>query len=273
MRKIYFLLLFLMLLPYVAMAQDSQEGYVIDYAAETISVTKSDAELGNLTVSGQSGFEGHFQYGDIITVTFTPQLRVTTSTKSLEENTATLTYTPDGGETVTLATATVGDDGSFTLTYDTKEKKLPIGEDLSLTVAYGGSSGFNPVQETVTLSLDKAILMNVPSVSGKFVYGETLTANYTPQDDETVTYQWYRSGEIISSATEASYTPTAEDIGKNILVEIIATDEWHRGKMRSTERMVTKAPLDEDDFEITTSESTIELGSEGTILTATITEM
>ena len=271
MRKIYFLLLFLMLLPYVAMAQDSQEGYVIDYAAETISVTKSDAELGNLTVSGQSGFEGHFQYGDIITVTFTPQLRVTTSTKSLEENTATLTYTPDGGETVTLATATVGDDGSFTLTYDTKEKKLPIGEDLSLTVAYGGSSGFNPVQETVTLSLDKAILMNVPSVSGKFVYGETLTANYTPQDDETVTYQWYRSGEIISSATEASYTPTAEDIGKNILVEIIATDEWHRGKMRSTERMVTKAPLDEDDFEITTSESTIELGSEGTILTATIT--
>ena len=94
----------------------------------------------------------------------------------------------------------------------------------------------------MTLSLDKAILMNVPSVSGNFVYGETLTANNTKQDDETVTYQWYRSGEIISSATKASYTPTAEDIGKNILVEIIATDEWHRGKMRSTEQMVTKAP-------------------------------
>ena len=237
----------------------------------TISVTKSDAELGGLTVSGQTGFQGHFQYGDVITVTFTPKPKANTSTNALTENTATLTYTPDGGETVTLATATVGDDGSFTLTYDTKEKKLPIGEDLSLTVAYGGSSGFNPVQETVTLSLDKAILKNVPSVIGNFVFGETLTVDYTKQDDEIVTYQWYRSGEIISSATEASYTPTAEDIGKNILVEIIATDEWHRGKMRSTERMVTKAPLDEDDFEITTSESTIELGSEGTILTATIT--
>ena len=83
--------------------------------------------------------------------------------------------------------------------------------------------------------------MNVPSVSGNFVYGETLTANYTKQDDETVTYQWYRSGEIISGATEPSYTLTAEDIGKNILVEIIATDEWHRGKMRSIEQEVSKA--------------------------------
>ena len=73
------------------------------------------------------------------------------------------------------------------------------------------------------------------------MYGETLTANYTKQDDETVTYQWYRSGEIISGATEPSYTLTAEDIGKNILVEIIATDEWHRGKMRSIEQEVSKA--------------------------------
>ena len=117
------------------------EGFVAAKCEQnlTISVIKSDAELGGLTVSGQTGFEGHFQYGNVITVTFTPQLRVTTSTKSLEENTATLTYTPAEGEAVTLATATAGDDGSFTLTYDTKEKKLPIGEDLSLTVAYGGS--------------------------------------------------------------------------------------------------------------------------------------
>ncbi len=208
----------------------------------TVTTNKSDTALGNLTVSGQTGFQGHFQYGDVITVTFTPERKVDTNTNALTEDTATLTYTPDSGETVTLATATAQADGSFKLTYDTKEKKLPIGENLSLTVSYGGSGELNPVEETVTLSLDKAILMNVPSVSGNFVYGETLTANYTKQDDETVTYQWYRSGEIISSATEASYTPTAEDIGKNILVEIIATDEWHRGKMRSTERMVTKAP-------------------------------
>lgn len=210
----------------------------------TVTTEKSDAELGNLTVSGQTGFKGHFQYGDTITVTFTPERKANTSTnaQTLAEGTATLTYTTAEGETVTLATATAQAEGSFTLTYDTKKKELPIGENLSLAVSYGGSGELNPVEETVTLSLDKAILMNVPSVSGNFVYGETLTANNTKQDDETVTYQWYRSGEIISSATKASYTPTAEDIGKNILVEIIATDEWHRGKMRSTEQMVTKAP-------------------------------
>lgn len=220
--------------------------YEPSLASDGLNVTteKSDAQLGNLTVSGQTGFKGHFQYGDTITVTFTPQQKTDTSTnaQTLAEGTAILTYTLDGKDPVTLATATAEADGSFKLSYDTKKKQLPIGEDLTLTVSYGGSDALNPVQETVTLSLDKAILMNVPSVSGNFVYGETLTANYTKQDDETVTYQWYRSGEIISSATEASYTLTAEDIGKNILVEIIATDEWHRGKMRSTEWMVTKAP-------------------------------
>ena len=124
----------------------------------------------------------------------------------------------------------------------------------------------------------------MPTVTGSFVYGETLTVNYTKQDDESVTYQWYRGGEKISDATENSYTLTAEDISKNIYVIVTAediskniyvivsaTDEWHRGAMQSRQQEVAKAPLDEDDFEITTSESTIELGSEGTILTATIT--
>ena len=242
----------------------------------SITISKSDAELGGLTVTGQTGFEGHFQYGDIITVTFTPQLRVTTSTKSLEENTATLTYTNAEGEEVTLATATAGDDGSFTLTYDTKEKKLPIGEDLTLTVSYGGSSGFNPVQETVTLTLDQAYLRNIPTVTGSFVYGETLTISYTPQDDETVTYQWWRIiddeyTERIDGATGKTYTLTEAEIGRSIYVFVDATDDWHYGKKQSDQYEIGKASLDEDAIEITTSESTIELGSEGTILTATIT--
>ena len=242
----------------------------------SITISKSDAELGGLTVTGQTGFEGHFQYGDIITVTFTPKLRVTTSTKSLEENTATLTYTNAEGEEVTLATATAGDDGSFTLTYDTKEKKLPIGEDLTLTVSYGGSSGFNPVQETVTLTLDQAYLRNIPTVTGSFVYGETLTISYTPQDDETVTYQWWRIiddeyTERIDGATGKTYTLTEAEIGRSIYVFVDATDDWHYGKKQSDQYEIGKASLDEDAIEITTSESTIELGSEGTILTATIT--
>lgn len=128
----------------------------------TVTTEKSDAELGNLTVSGQTGFQGHFQYGDTITVTFTPERKVDTNTNALalEEDTATLSYTPAEGETVTLATATAEADGSFRLSYDTGEKQLPIGENLTLTVSYGGSSEFNPLEESVTLTLDQAILMN-----------------------------------------------------------------------------------------------------------------
>ena len=254
MRKIYFLLLFLIFLPYVAMAQDSPEGYAIDYAAETISVTKSDAELGNLEVTGNTGTYGRFQYGDIITVTFTPQPRVTTSTNALTENTATLTYTPAEGEAVELATATAQADGSFKLAYDTREKKLPCEDNMTLTVSYGGSGELNPAENT-----------------GKFEFGQTLTAHYEKQDDETVTYQWLRDGANLTGATEIIYTLTEEDIDKNIEVKVIASDYWHYGSRASNHQMVvSKASLD-DNIQIKGSESIIEMGSEGVILTATIT--
>ena len=208
----------------------------------TISVTKSDAELGGLTISGNTGIaEGAFQYGDTITVTFTPERKTETNTNSLAENTATLTYTPTEGAAVELATATAQSDGSFELSYDTKEKKLPIGENLTLTVSYGGSGALNPVEKELTVTLEQAILKNMPTVTGSFVYGETLTVNYTKQDDESVTYQWYRGGEKISDATENSYTLTAEDISKNIYVIVSATDEWHRGAMQSRQQEVAKA--------------------------------
>ena len=80
------------------------------------------------------------------------------------------------------------------------------------------------------------------------MYGETLTVNYTKQDDETVTYQWYRvgnkpGGETIAGATGPEYKLTLEDIGNQIYVNVRATDEWHRGSMQSTNQdVVAKAP-------------------------------
>ena len=212
----------------------------------TVTTAKSDTVLENLEVSGQTGFEGHFQYGDIITVTFTPERKAEINTNALAENTATLTYTPAEGETVTLATANAQTDGSFKLTYDTKKKELPIGENLSLTISYGGGSTLNPVEETVTLSLDKAYLKNMPTVTGSFVYNGTLTLNYTPQDDETVTYQWWRiiddsDTERIDGATGETYTLTESEIGESIYVIVSATDEWHRGAKQSDQYKITKA--------------------------------
>ncbi len=145
------LALFASVLPIVAAPAQAErsgtEDYSINYDEGT--AIKSDAELGDLTVSGQSGFQGHFQYGDTITVTFTPERQADTSAnaQTLAEGTATLSYTPAEEDPVELATATAQADGSFKLTYDTKEKKLPIGENLPLTVSYGGSGALNPTEK------------------------------------------------------------------------------------------------------------------------------
>ena len=217
------------------------------HPASITVTTKYETDLGGLEVSGNTGFQGHFQYGDVITVTFTPERKENNSTNALAENTATLTYTNAEGESVTLATATAQADGSFKLTYDTKKKELPIGEDLSLTVSYGGSGALNPVEESVTLTLDQAYLRNIPTVTGSFVYGETLTISYTPQDDETVTYQWWRIiddeyTERIDGATGKTYTPTEAEIGRSIYVFVDATDDWHYGKKQSDQYQISKAP-------------------------------
>lgn len=193
------------------------------HPASITVTTKYETDLGGLEVSGNTGFQGHFQYGDTITVTFTPEQKADTSTNALAENTATLTYTPTEGAAVELAKATAQSDGSFELSYDTKEKELPIGENLTLTVSYGGSGEFNPVEETVTLTLDQAYLRNIPTVTGSFVYGETLTISYTPQDDEEVTYQWWRIiddeyTERIDGATGETYTLTESEIGGSIYI-------------------------------------------------------
>ena len=170
------------------------------HPASITVTTKYETDLGGLEVSGNTGFQGHFQYGDVITVTFTPERKENNSTNALAENTATLTYTNAEGESVTLATATAQADGSFKLTYDTKKKELPIGEDLS-----------------------------------------------PPQDDETVTYQWWRIiddeyTERIDGATGKTYTPTEAEIGRSIYVFVDATDDWHYGKKQSDQYQISKAP-------------------------------
>lgn len=147
------LALFASVLPIVAApaqaagGRSGTEDYSINYDEGT--AIKSDAELGGLTVSGHTGFQGHFQYGDTITVTFTPERQADTSAnaQTLAEGTVTLSYTPAEEDPVELATATAEADGSFELSYDTKEKKLPIGENLPLTVSYGGSGALNPTEK------------------------------------------------------------------------------------------------------------------------------
>lgn len=199
------------------------------------------AELGNLTVTGGTGADGVFRYGDTVTVTFMLQRKGAAGENAAAEGTASLAYAPNEGEAVTLATATAEADGSFTLAYDTKDRKLPVGDDLPLTVSYSGSSTLTPTEGAVGVTLEKAPLRNVPTVTGSFVFGETLTASYTKQDDEEVSYQWFRGDEAISGATGVSYALTGEDVGESVYVIVSPEDAWHIGELQSAQQVVAKA--------------------------------
>ena len=115
----------------------------------------------------------------------------------------------------------------------------------------------------MTVTLERATLKNVPTISGEFVSGKTLTANYTSQDDETVTYQWNRNGTVIANATSSTYTLTTEDIDQEISVSVTATDENHTGSVTSA-AVTISAPeppyTGKYSYEVTTS-----VGAGGTI--------
>ena len=115
----------------------------------------------------------------------------------------------------------------------------------------------------MTVTLERATLKNVPTISGEFVSGKTLTANYTPQDDETVTYQWNRNGTAIANATGSTYTLTTEDIDQEIGVSVTATDENHTGSVTSDPVTISEPEppyTGKYSYEVTTS-----VGAGGTI--------
>jgi hypothetical protein len=111
-------------------------------------------------------------------------------------------YTPtaaDAGQMIT-ATVTVKKTG-----YD----------DASATVMArggGGITALTPVNVTGT-----------PETGQQLTAGWTFFSVFAP----TVTYQWYRSGAVISGATSQNYTPVAADVGKTMSVVVtVAKAGW-----------------------------------------------
>ncbi len=106
---------------------------------------------------------------------------------------------------------------TYTLTAEDKDKYItvkvkPEGKGEEVTAAY---------TEKITLI---EVFIKAP---GGYFSSETLTADVTGFDDQTVIYQWYRannaqgSGEIlIQGAVNKTYTLTAEDKDKYITVKV-----------------------------------------------------
>ena len=113
-----------------------------------------------------------------------------------------------------LATASVGDDGAFTLTYDTSDKGITPGETAqTLTVRYGGSSNLNSGTATVQITLKPK------SIEGKFngpltkVYDGTTDA---PTDLKLKLYDVLTGDDV--SVTCNSITFDTAAVGNNRLI-------------------------------------------------------
>ncbi|MCD5415090.1 MAG: S-layer homology domain-containing protein [Clostridiales bacterium] len=69
-------------------------------------------------------------------------------------------------------------------------------------------------------------LMGTASLTGNAIFGETLTASLTGDNNTgTVLYQWTRGGTDISGATSSTYTLIQDDIGALLAVKISSTVE------------------------------------------------
>ena len=71
----------------------------------------------------------------------------------------------------------------------------------------------------------------LPAISGAVRVGETLTADTTGIADEdgltnaSFSYQWQADDAEISGATDATYVPVVDDVGKTITVQVTFTDD------------------------------------------------
>ena len=135
--------------------------------------------------------------------------------------------------------------GATESTYQPTEADLDRHLTVKVTV---GADGYQPASATSVATgvvvLGKTSLASPPKLSGRPVYGETLTVSTgaaTPAE-ATSTYQWYRGATPISGATAASYPIKAGDVGKFITARVtVAAPHWESStaKVTTAKRVLT----------------------------------
>lgn len=98
------------------------------------------------------------------------------------------------------------------------------------------------VLKLTTYQLPLLTLMPTPTISGTAQVGAILTANPGTWDEGTsLTYQWMRNGAYIPGATQASYTVSASDVGKQITVAVSATKPGYSPARKTSAQTSTVA--------------------------------
>ena len=131
---------------------------VINTATLSITINAGTPVITAIPYNGETPTSS-FNYGDTITIrgTINPsgtQSEASNGINSIAEPAQNQVGLYVAGNDSPIATAMVTDD-SFTLEYDTAGKGVPIGENQTLTVRYGGSSTLTSGSATVEITLNK----------------------------------------------------------------------------------------------------------------------
>ena len=157
------------------------------------------------------------------------------------------------GETLTADTSGIADeDGldkvSFSYQWQSDSADISGATDATYTLADSDEGKTITVQvsftddagneETLTSAATAAVeakpnspATGAPAISGTAQVGETLTADTSGiadedgLDDVSYSYQWQADGAHISGATDSTYTPVADDVGKAVIVAVSFTDD------------------------------------------------
>ena len=160
----------------------------------------SDAGITSVSVSGTTGMINGSQISVV--------LPATTASLPTDSNEVSITLADNNAKFSNLATTDNGSTWTFTVT----------AEDGTTTASY-----------TINVAIQ---ISGTVAINGTPVCGQALTATYEGNAG-SVTWQWYRDGEVISDATGETYTLTVEDVGAVITVSAIAGDKNHTGSVPS----------------------------------------
>ena len=143
----------------------------------------------------------------------------------------------DGLDNVTFAYQWQADGGDISVATDSTYTPVAddVGKAISVTVSFTDDAGN---EEELTSAATDAVeakpnnpATGAPTVSGTAQVGETLTADTSAIADEdgledaTFSYQWLADGSETQDATDATYTPVVDDVGKAMSVTVTFTDD------------------------------------------------
>lgn len=134
------------------------------------------------------------------------------------------------------------------VTWSTSDNKVATVENGRVAAVGEGKATITATFEGKTASKDikvsKAIINGKVNVPAKAVYGQMIEASYSgnavSEPGDIIRITWYRGETVIKTGHQ--YTPTADDVGKEIYV--VVTSDKFDGKVESAKIKVEKAPKD-----------------------------